>query len=276
VLIVAITSHYVDDDFELHEDLLDFQEVNVSHSRVNLAGHVFDVLVKYNIHTRLYCITTDNASNNGTMATALSQLLHEQGITWNAERNHIACLTHVINLAVKEFLTTLKIQSCTPEDEWAILEFNARSIPKNSRQKYQIKGNNPFDCAIQKIRKISSLINYPPSYFKDFERACELVKVKFMRAVKDVDTRWNSTHSMLARAVFLKAGINAWTCSKEEYSNFILHDDEWVHIEFFVHFLAPFHKTTNLLQATAIPTLQKTFDTYEGLFDAIDNIRGMF
>jgi hypothetical protein len=97
-----------------------------------------------------------------------------------------------------------------------------------------------------------------------------------MRAVKDVETRWNSTHSMLARAVFLKTEINAWTHSKEEYTNLILRDDEWDHIEFLVHFLAPFHRTTTLLQATAIPTLQQTFETYEGLFNVIDNVKAMF
>lgn len=113
-------------------------------------------------------------------------------------------------------------------------------------------------------------------HLKDFERACELVKIKFMRAVKDVETRWNSTHSMLARAIFLKAGINAWTRSKEEYTNLILQDNEWEHVEFLVHFLIPFHRTTTLLQATAIPTLQQTFETYEGLFNAIDNVKAMF
>jgi len=88
------------------------------------------------------------------MATVLYQLLHERGITWDAERNLVACLAHVINLAVKEFLATLKIQSRSPEDEWAVLEFKARSAPKNPHQRYQIKGNNPFDRAIQKIQRM--------------------------------------------------------------------------------------------------------------------------
>jgi hypothetical protein len=277
VLMIAITSHYIDDNFELHEDLLDFQEVSVSHTGVNLANHVFEILIKYNIHTRLYCITTDNASNNGTMVTALSHRLAEKGIQWDAERHHIACLAHVINLAVKEFLSTLKIQSRTPEDEWEVLDFQARQTSSTDpHQKYKIKGNNPFDRAIQKIRKVSSLINYPPSHLKNFEKACDLMKVKFMRAVKDVDTRWNSTYSMLARAVLLKEAINGWTRMKSDYVNLILRDDEWIYVEFLVHFLAPFYRTTQLLQSTNVPTLQRTFETYEGLFNALDNVKGLF
>ena len=43
-----------------------------------------------------------------------------------------------------------------------------------------------------------------------------------------------------------------------------------------VHFLAPFYRTTLRLQAATIPTLQQTFETYEGLFNSIDNVRGIF
>ena len=116
MLTVAITSHYVDDNFEIHEDLLDFQEVSISHTGINLANHVFEILLQFNITTQLYCITTDNASNNGTMVAALSQRLAEKGIQWDAEKHHIACLAHVINLAVKQFLRTLKIESQTPSE----------------------------------------------------------------------------------------------------------------------------------------------------------------
>jgi hypothetical protein len=89
----------------------------VSHTGVNLAEHVFSILLAYDIQTKLYCITTDNASNNGTMVKALARLLEAHGITWDPIRNHIACLAHVLNLAVKKFLSTLKIQCRTSEDE---------------------------------------------------------------------------------------------------------------------------------------------------------------
>ena len=177
-LIIAITCHYVDESFNLQEDLLDFCEVSVSHTGANLAQHVFEVLIKYNIHNRLYCITTDNASNNGSLCEALSALLDEEGVQWDAMRNHIACLTHIINLAVKEFLKTLKIQERTPEDEWEVLEYKARIASSKRKSKYEIKGTNSFDHAIQKVRKISSFINFPPSHVTSFRRVCEAVDIE--------------------------------------------------------------------------------------------------
>ena len=47
-------------------------------------------------------------------------------------------------------------------------------------------------------------------------------------------------------------------------------------VEFLVHFLAPFYITTLRLQAATIPTLQQTFETYESLFNSLDNVRGIF
>jgi hAT family C-terminal dimerisation region len=97
-----------------------------------------------------------------------------------------------------------------------------------------------------------------------------------MRAVKDVETRWNSTYSMLARAVYLQEAINMWTRSTDDYKNLVLTSHEWQLVEFLVHFLYPFKKTTMLLQSTSIPTLQQSFETYENLFNSIDNVRGVF
>lgn len=234
------------------------------------------MLIEHNIQDRLYCITTDNASNNGTLCESLSALLDEKGIKWDDTKNHIACLTHIINLAVKEFLKTLKIQERTPEDEWEVLEYRARIASSKKKSKYTIKGTNPFDRAIQKVRKISGLINFPPSHHTSFVLVCEAVGIKPKRAVKDVETRWNSTYCMLVRAVYLKEAIDMWVKSRKDYQTLVLDIEEWKKLEFLVHFLAPFYITTLRLQASTVPTLQQTFETYEGLFNSIDNVRGIF
>jgi len=97
-----------------------------------------------------------------------------------------------------------------------------------------------------------------------------------MRAVKDVETRWNSTYSMLARAVYLRNAINMWTRTTDDYKNLILTGHEWQLMEFLVHFLYPFKKITMLLQFISIPILQQSFEIYENLFNSIDNVRRVF
>src|SRR5438046_3092026 len=69
---------------------------------------IYDVLKKYDICQKLFCITADGASNNGTMCEDIERLLSEDGISWSAEKNRIHYMNHVINLAVQDFLKRIK------------------------------------------------------------------------------------------------------------------------------------------------------------------------
>ena len=58
----------------------------------------------------------DNASNNEKMMRCLSyRLKDEQGIDWDSYEHHVACLNHVINLAVNDFMKAIKGYTETEE-----------------------------------------------------------------------------------------------------------------------------------------------------------------
>jgi hypothetical protein len=89
----------------LHEALLAFTLLEGSHTGHKLAREIFNTLDAYNIADKLFCITTDNASNNGKAMKRLSKLLmRHKGYAWPWEENHVSCLNHVINLTVDAFL----------------------------------------------------------------------------------------------------------------------------------------------------------------------------
>lgn len=68
----------------------------------------------YDICEKLFCITTDNATNNDTMCEELSDLLCESHeMDSDGEESHIACPAHVINLAVQTFLKNIKATQMT-------------------------------------------------------------------------------------------------------------------------------------------------------------------
>lgn len=124
----AITCHWIDSSWELRDALLEFKHVPGHHTGVRLADEVFDILQKYNIVQKLYCITTDNASNNTTMMHSLSQRLREEeDYEWDPDQHHISCLNHIINLAVEDFIKNVKgferagiiIDDDTSDDEQA-------------------------------------------------------------------------------------------------------------------------------------------------------------
>jgi hypothetical protein len=71
----AITAHWIDSKFILHEALLAFQQVKASHTGEHLAEVVYDIVDRFGLCTDLFCITSDNASNNDKMYESLASLL---------------------------------------------------------------------------------------------------------------------------------------------------------------------------------------------------------
>ena len=114
---VAITGHWIDDNWELQEALLDFVRVVGTHRGVDLAPYVESCLERYGILDKLFCITTDNASNNDTLCKELSVLLERtHGNFWDARSHNVRCLNHIINLAVQSFMVSIK-SLVSEEDE---------------------------------------------------------------------------------------------------------------------------------------------------------------
>ena len=60
---------------------MEFKELEGAHSGENLAQVVDSLLKELGLGAKLLTITSDNASNNETMITALARLLEAQGIT---------------------------------------------------------------------------------------------------------------------------------------------------------------------------------------------------
>ena len=57
------------------------------------------MLDDYGIKSKLFCITTDNASNNGSMAEYIEKVAEKNlSFSFNKEENMISCFAHVINL----------------------------------------------------------------------------------------------------------------------------------------------------------------------------------
>lgn len=76
------------------------------------------------------CVT-DSASNNDTLMISLESTCKDQNINFTKKNNHIRCLAHVINLAVQDALTSLKVGYLESEDEILIQnDFSNEIIPK--------------------------------------------------------------------------------------------------------------------------------------------------
>ena len=102
--ILAVTAHWVDNDFDLKEILLDALEVRRgAHTGVNIARFLLTCLEEFSLKDKLFCITGDNASNNKTMAREIENNI----TTFETDYNLLGCTGHVFNLAVVAGLSVL-------------------------------------------------------------------------------------------------------------------------------------------------------------------------
>jgi len=73
LICVAVTCHWIDSSWELQDALLEFKHVPGHHTGEALADEVYNILEKYELFEKLFCITMDNASNNEKMMRYLSR-----------------------------------------------------------------------------------------------------------------------------------------------------------------------------------------------------------
>lgn len=115
---MAIIAYYITTNWELKEMLIGFESLTDCHSGALLARTVNKVLEKYQLTDRIVSITTDNASNNGTMMDQLNGYLDEalsNGQLLDNTIQHIPCLAHIIQLALKALLGKLRLRPTNDE-----------------------------------------------------------------------------------------------------------------------------------------------------------------
>ena len=105
-----VTAHWIDSEFCIHEILPGFELLQRCHTGENLACYIFDLLVEFNIQTKLLCVTTDNATNNDTLTASFqTHLATSNFIVFNPSEQHIPCVAHILNLTVQTFLSNLHV-----------------------------------------------------------------------------------------------------------------------------------------------------------------------
>jgi len=93
---------------------------------------------------RLLGITMDNASSNYSITRERQSTLEASGSEWQALRNHIACMAHVIQLASGAFMSSLGVKGRTKS--WEAHERDQQfgeneSMDIGKSQRHQEEGN---------------------------------------------------------------------------------------------------------------------------------------
>jgi len=146
---------------------------------------------------QLYCITTDNTSNNDTTCAYIEQTLTSQQIySFNADQHRLPCLTHVINLAITDFMSIVT-KTAHIETTTAIWEFDP-TLPQN-----WVLGNS-LDVIVV-IRTLAIKIQASGqciTYFEHLQKECKVdvtLKIPLYS-----NTHWGTAEGMLAQSYDLQ------------------------------------------------------------------------
>lgn len=142
---VAITAHFLNDEFKLISILLECSATEKRHTAENLATDLQKVVSKWGIQDKINFAVSDNAAN---IQKAL------QLLKWK----NMGCIAHTLNLIVKDGLKNEKVTSILEKVRGIVCHFKRSTISNNKLLKYQEnEGNdNPLKVILDVVTRWNS------------------------------------------------------------------------------------------------------------------------
>ncbi|KAK7007663.1 ribonuclease H-like domain-containing protein [Favolaschia claudopus] len=225
---LAIVAHYISNEGQLEELLIDFRELVGEHSGENMAEEVFNCLQTYGLDDgRLLGVNMDNASNCDTLADCLAVKLDNIGVSFDPIAGRIRCMPHTAHLSAVKLLEAIGVISKSSrkkaEGKTALYQDSVTaSLAREDDEDWEEddedeeEGNEEEDAegssgkagklkSVTKLRKIIRSIRGSPQrrqeWIKEVEESVAFKSGRLgkrpLMLILDVRTRWSSTHQML-------------------------------------------------------------------------------
>jgi len=248
--LLGVVAHFIDEKRQFRTALLALRRLFGHHGKADLAPLLKAIIDDYQLHGKLGAFQMDNASNNDTCLEALALELPEL----NVADSRLRCLGHVINLVVKALLfgnynsaLQKELKDASDRDQFTIWR-KTGSIGKL---------HNLVRYIARSEQRISTFAN---AQREEAEEMMELAlsDAATLKLVKDTGIRWNSTLSMISRALKLKLAIERYCRQWQQPHNdaYNLKQDfldaqDWEELYHFEELLQPFEYATKKAEGNA-------------------------
>ena len=149
-------------------------------------------LDEFNISNKIIALTTDNESAMIMCGKEIASSLDIEFSTMIFA--HYRCAAHVLNLGVKNGLKFI---------------------------------NEP----INKVRKLMKTIKNSTRLCDSLRLICNLKKIKYLKPILDVETRWNSTYYMLKRLDDLRPALGLLSANNKLLNSTYPNECDWIAIK---------------------------------------------
>lgn len=155
---IWVTSHFINENWNLEKKLLSFRELDYPHTRAQIFNAILDIFREYNVIDKIFNITLDNAFANDV---SVNSFLCNVTLACGSQFFHIRYFYHIINLIAKDGL-----------------EFMSGSLSK--------------------IREVIRILKSPSKYQEFYKNTLPLYGLKKKKFKLNIKIRWSSTYLMLA------------------------------------------------------------------------------
>ena len=226
---ISVVVHYVSADWELEKRVIGLKLIDCSHSGVNIAERVEDVVSQFGLKDKVFSVTLDNASSNASaMSNLITKFLGDLGPDpeplGNENDNlrgllHQRCACHIINLIIKSGLKRIKVY-------------------------------------LEAFRTAISFLNSSNQRIAQFHNFCLLKEARPRKFGLDMDVRWNSTYLMLKQLLPYKEIFSTFIGANYGLVNGepLLSEGHWVVAKKILEFLELFYESTVALSGVYYPT----------------------
>ncbi|KAE8662422.1 hypothetical protein F3Y22_tig00113337pilonHSYRG00037 [Hibiscus syriacus] len=219
---MSITSHLIDDNWEMQSRIMRFIYVPCSHTAEVLADVLYESLCDWNIDRKISTVTVDNCSTNDLMIHLLLDKLSLNSLILGGELFHMRCCAHILNLIVQDGLSVI-------------------------------------GDGIERIRDSVYFWSATQKRIEKFEEAARHLAIDCSKKLSlDCKTRWNSTYLMLSVAIVYKDVFKRLKQRETQYRS-LPTDRDWELASSICGKLQLFYKVTLMFSGTKYPTTNVFF-----------------
>ncbi|OJT06528.1 Zinc finger BED domain-containing protein RICESLEEPER 2 [Trametes pubescens] len=272
----------------LRSEVVAMHEILGEHNGANLGRYLLKFSDRVGITSKtgtnkMGRITADNASNNGTATAEVERVLTKRGVLdWDAGKNRLSCIAHVVQLGIEDFMTQVT-QVALVQSKQAMWDFD----PTLATNRLAAGGLD----VIAMIRTLAIKIQASPQRKEAFKRAQRQIGIDVPLVIPlHGNTRWGSAHGMCERAFRLREAIDSFVATadakfgpitiirkdgkiakKIPWSAFRLEDSDWKRVSLCTDILADANRYHQLFSADKVPTIHRVIPALESLCTKWEN-----
>ncbi|BFG20774.1 hypothetical protein CerSpe_070480 [Prunus speciosa] len=221
---MSLTAHFIDKEWCLNKRIICFKMIEYPHTGESLATHIFDELLSWHIHNKIFTLSLDNASNNDSTASILPSTLLLDSV--HEKLFHVRCCCHILNLIVQDGLKVLS-------------------------------------PSIDKITDIVRSMNSSNKRHEIWVKCCSDFHMGKKNIDIDVPHRWNSTYELLHVALKYKAPLHRYVqkVNESRFCNLqVPSEEDWKIAQLVSGFLQIFYSSTKIFSGVYYPTSSRVIN----------------